>query len=175
VPVWLQNSTQQFTVRSAYVFLNESPSIQEATFKIWEITAPLRVHVFLWLLLQDKILTIENMRKRGWIVASMCYLCRQHQESMIHIFEECDYGRESRNYMAVTMPPSKQQCAIYQNSMHPLQLLTGSQSMFWRQVEATTIFILWRERCRRIFADKNQGVIETTREVRKELKQWFKE
>jgi hypothetical protein len=72
------------------------------------------------------------------------------------------------------MPATRQKRTTYANSAHLLQLLTSTQAMFWRQVETTTIFIIWQKRYRRIFAKQSQDVIETTREIHKELKQWFK-
>jgi hypothetical protein len=36
--------------------------------------------------------------------------------------------------------------------------------IFWREIEATTIFVLWRERYRRIFAEE-QGVLDTARKI----------
>jgi zinc-binding in reverse transcriptase len=65
VPEWTRNSAHQFSVNSAYLFLSDSPHIQGTLRKLWEIRAPIRVHAFLWLLLQDKILTTKNMRRRG--------------------------------------------------------------------------------------------------------------
>jgi hypothetical protein len=45
--------------------------------------------------------------------------------------------------------------------------------MFWREVEAVTVFVIWRERCRRIFTDKQQDVLHSVREIQKELKDRF--
>jgi zinc-binding in reverse transcriptase len=58
-PIWSRNSSLQFTMKSAYIFLSEMPYIHDSTFRFWEIRAPFRVQVFLWLLLQNKLLTAE--------------------------------------------------------------------------------------------------------------------
>jgi hypothetical protein len=54
-----------------------------------------------------------------------------------------------------------------------VDILTEEQDMYWRQMELTTIFVIWRERCRRIFAETLQDIPETAREIFTEYKQWF--
>jgi hypothetical protein len=103
-------------------------------------------------------------------VISMCYLCRRHEKNVAHLFVECEFIRQLRNYIADTMPISRQGCDIYKNSDFPQKLLTEPYDMFWRQVEATTTFVVWRERCRRFFQDREQKVIQMTREIHYEIK-----
>jgi hypothetical protein len=50
----------------------------------------------------------------------------------------------------------------------------GHQEMYWRQLEAVTVFVIWRERCRRIFSEKEQGVVNAAREVIRKYRYWFK-
>jgi zinc-binding in reverse transcriptase len=140
VPVWIRSSSMKFSVKSAYLFLTETPHIADNTFNLWDIKVPPRVEVFLWLQLRRKLLTIENMRNRGWIIPSICYLCRQCEENVTHIFTDCEYTKHLRRYVADAMPPTKSPCDIYRNSITPNRLITGSYDIFWRQIEATTTF-----------------------------------
>jgi zinc-binding in reverse transcriptase len=142
----------QFSVRSVYNFLTDTPHIKENIFKLWEIKAPLRVQIFIWLQLRNKLLTTDNMRSRGWIVISMCHLCRRHEENIVHMFAGCEFTRQIRNYIADKIPTSRQCCDTYKKSDSPQKLLTGPYDMFWCQLEAATTFVVWRERCRHIFS-----------------------
>jgi hypothetical protein len=71
------------------------------------------------------------------------------------------------------MSISKQGCDIYKNFDSPQILLTEPYDMLWRQVEATTTIVVWRERCKRIFQDREQGVIQMAQEIHCEMKQWL--
>jgi hypothetical protein len=103
----------------------------------------------------------------------MCYICRQQQESITHMFTECQYVTQLRTYVTDALPLSRQQCTQFKYSVRPLELITGEHLMFWREVEATTLFVLWRERCRRIFAEETKTIPNLTREIIGELKLWY--
>lgn len=56
--------------------------------------------IFAWLVFYNKILTSDNMVKRGWNLPSMCFLCRRECESVKHMFSECNFSLEV--YMKVS-------------------------------------------------------------------------
>lgn len=46
--------------------------------------------VFLWLILHRKVLTWENLVKRGMLGPSWCFLCeKEHKESPNHLLNTC--------------------------------------------------------------------------------------
>jgi hypothetical protein len=53
-----------------------------------------------------------------------------------------------------------------------MDMLIEEHDMYWRQMELTTIFVIWHERCRRIFAGKLQEICDTVRKIFSEH-QWF--
>jgi hypothetical protein len=55
----------------------------------WKIKAPPRCKVTLWLALNNKLLTWDNCLRRGWCGPSRCPLCKENQETIIHIFISC--------------------------------------------------------------------------------------
>lgn len=91
----------------------------------------------IWLVvLLNKLLKVDNLRRGGWIVANICVLCRSNEELTNHMFNECRYSMAIYNRVH-TIPAL--------NTV-PTQSLTG-------QVLTTTVrgtilksmFILWRE------------------------------
>jgi zinc-binding in reverse transcriptase len=170
--LWTWNLTGSFKVKSAYQFITSTPHVLDDIQKTWEIKAPPRVQVFLWLVLRNKILTIDNLARRGWTLPNMCYLCRAQQESCQHLFVSCSFTRELRRFMTAILPYSPI-CMDYIHLELVSEVLIGEYNLIWRQLEATTIFVLWRERCRRIFSDSEQGMIDVAREIISEHKNWF--
>jgi len=57
----------------------------------WQL--PYKVIMFIWLMLEQKILTWENLIKRGIIGLSRCALCRNSEETVFHLFVECKFTK----------------------------------------------------------------------------------
>jgi len=64
-----------------------------ATF-IWNWHIPQRIRCLLWLLINDKILTWDNLCKRGWVGPGFYPLCKVELESIHHLFVTCSFTRQ---------------------------------------------------------------------------------
>jgi hypothetical protein len=54
---------------------------------VWKMVVPPRVHIFLWLLANNKTLTRDNLAKRKNLDDESCLFCSE-SESIRHIFFE---------------------------------------------------------------------------------------
>jgi hypothetical protein len=59
--------------------------------EIWEWQLPLKVKLVVWLLLEQIILTWDNLIKRGFLGPSICVLCKKSEETVLHLFGECSF------------------------------------------------------------------------------------
>lgn len=79
------NLTKDGTVKSFYKALK----LQQVHFpqkKIWKFRTPLKIKVFLWLFTKNRILTKDNLYKRGWRKGDKkCQLC-DREETVQHLF-----------------------------------------------------------------------------------------
>jgi hypothetical protein len=62
--------------------------------EIWDWMLPLKIKLFVWLLLEKKILTWENLSKRGFEGPSRCVLCGINEENTNHLFVECRFTKD---------------------------------------------------------------------------------
>jgi hypothetical protein len=62
--IWQFNSSGRYSVQSLYAVVNDRGMRQVFTPVMWKIGVPPRLHIFLWLLANDKILTRNNLAKR---------------------------------------------------------------------------------------------------------------
>jgi hypothetical protein len=62
--IWQYNSTGRYSVQSLYTIVNNRGVKQVYTHLVWKIQVPSGIHVFLWLLANDKVLTRDNPAKR---------------------------------------------------------------------------------------------------------------
>ena len=57
--------------------------------QVWLSNSIPKVNNFIWLLLHNKLLTAENLRKRGILGPSRCAMCNADEETSSHIFLHC--------------------------------------------------------------------------------------
>jgi hypothetical protein len=59
---------------------------------IWSWELRLNVKLFIWLILKQRILTWENLIKRGFNGPSRCLLFGDAEENILHLFVECSFN-----------------------------------------------------------------------------------
>lgn len=67
---------------------------------IWKSECIPKVKLFNWTLLKGKILTAENLRKRGIQGPSICCFCRAEEESIQHSFLLCTFAQSYWNQLS---------------------------------------------------------------------------
>lgn len=75
------------------MFLNQSSSIPVWA-KAWIKNLTPKVNYFSWILLQNKILTTNNLCKRGFQVPNICILYMADVESIPHLFINYPFAQE---------------------------------------------------------------------------------
>jgi hypothetical protein len=103
----------------------------------------------------------------------MCYLCRNDLEMARHIYNECSFTQQLRQYITDVVPLEKGGCRAFTKHASTDIIIQEDHDMYWRQLEAVTVFIIWKERCCRIFEEKEQLITDIVREIFREHKNWF--
>ena len=80
----------QYNVKEGYKKLSmESNSGERIWKQVWHSNCIPKVNNFIWLFLHNKLLTTENLRKRGISSPSRCAMCNSAEETSCHIFLQC--------------------------------------------------------------------------------------
>lgn len=58
---------------------------------IWKLVLPLKIKCFVWLAMWNKILTWDNLCRRGFCGSGWCTLCCSQEESVDHLFSTCHF------------------------------------------------------------------------------------
>jgi hypothetical protein len=61
---------------------------------LWYWQLPLKVKLFMWLLLEQRIITWENLVKRGFLGPRRCVLCGKSEELVYHLFVDCNFTKD---------------------------------------------------------------------------------
>ena len=56
---------------------------------VWNPWVPKRVSFFAWEAIWGRILTMDQLNKRGWILPRRCFLCKAEEELANHVFIHC--------------------------------------------------------------------------------------
>uniref|UniRef100_A0A2N9HQY3 DNA topoisomerase (ATP-hydrolyzing) n=1 Tax=Fagus sylvatica TaxID=28930 RepID=A0A2N9HQY3_FAGSY len=144
-----------FDARSYFQAL-QAPRVVAFPWKIiWGVKSPRRVAFFMWTVAWDRILTYDNLRKRGLVLAGWCCMCKGDDESVDHLFIHCWAARRlwSSVFRAVGID------WVLPNRV--LDLLFGWWNWFgkkissvWNLIPSCLMWTIWRERNNRTFENK---------------------
>jgi hypothetical protein len=88
--VWILSKRRNFEVKTFYKALVCHEMASFPWKGIWRVKAPKRVAFFVWTAALGKILTHDNLRRRGIVVVEWCVMCKKHGESVDHLLLHCD-------------------------------------------------------------------------------------
>lgn len=89
--LWPASPSHQYSASSAYQLFFMAKTKSASGSKIWKAGAPSRCKFFMWLAVQGRCLTMDNLLKRGWPHQSCCVLCSAEPETCLHLFAGCSY------------------------------------------------------------------------------------
>jgi len=89
---WDLNPKGDFTMKSYYLHLLLNSPSQHFPFEggfpyslIWRSLAPSKVSFFVWEATRGKILTCDNLQRRGLILVNSCFMCKENMETGDHL------------------------------------------------------------------------------------------
>ena len=103
--IWTHNRQNgEITAALGYDIISNyylEPSLYQNQFLefLWSFSIPLKIKCFIWLAVGNRILTWENLMKRGWLGPGMCALCRNGEESVQHLF--IDFSTTKRAFFNI--------------------------------------------------------------------------
>jgi hypothetical protein len=158
---WLPSSKGLFEVKTFYRVLSPPGSPHFPWKSIWRTKAPPRVAFFAWTAARGKILTMDNLRRRGMVVVNRCWLCESDGESVDHLLLHCEAARALWNAFFVrfglywVMPCSvKELLASWWSSGR------SRSTVVWKMVPLCIMWCIWSERNNRCFEDSSRSIEE---------------
>lgn len=92
---WGHSASGNFSIKEAYYIQGNHHAQEKDTIwdTVWDKILWLKVSTFLWLIIHNRILTWDNLWKRGFIGPSICTLCHSQEETKEHLFNGCCYSQ----------------------------------------------------------------------------------
>jgi len=96
--VWSFADSNSFSVQAVYKTINFRGVQPVYTPNIWGLNVPPRIHIFLWLLSNNKTLTRTNLAKRRHVEDVSCLFCNE-PETVNHLFFFCCVAKVLWSYL----------------------------------------------------------------------------
>jgi hypothetical protein len=159
---WLPSRKGVFEVKSFYRALSPHGLGSFPWKSVWKSKAPPRVAFFVWTAVHSKILTLDNLGRRGLVVVNRCWLYESDVESVDHLFLHCAAARDlwiaffARFGLCWVMPRSvKELLASWWTAGRT------RSAVVWKMVPHCILWCIWRERNNRCF----EGLSRTREEL----------
>jgi len=91
--VWQYESNGIYSTQSLYAVINFRGVQPVFVPAVWNIKVPPKIQVFLWLLSNNKLMTVDNLAKRGVDKPKNCRFCDEI-ETINHLFFQCVVARK---------------------------------------------------------------------------------
>ncbi|RVW49339.1 LINE-1 reverse transcriptase-like [Vitis vinifera] len=97
--VWTTSKSGVFSVKSSYRYLEPGGSAMFPYVGIWKASVPPKVAFFAWEASWGKILTLDQLQRRGYSLANRCFLCLAEAETVDHLLLHCVMTRTLWNLL----------------------------------------------------------------------------
>ena len=116
---------------------------------------PMRVSLFAWEASWNRILTCDQLKRRGWNLPNRCYLCKQEEETNDHLFLVCIKVRMLWNVIFALFGVH---WVLHSSMKGNLLGWHGSfvgkrREKAWKAAHLCLMWTLWKERNVRAFND----------------------
>jgi len=95
--MWTWNKTSSdIIVKISYTTMVDMNVVDEPKWwfrSIWKSHVPVKIILFVWIFLQNHVLTRENYKLHGGIGPSVCHLCLRNDNTTQHIQVDCEISK----------------------------------------------------------------------------------
>ena len=175
--IWRWTSDGNYTTKSAYRIQFVGHTRRQSITPIWKAKAEPKCKFFAWILLHKKILTANNLEKRGWPHDPLCKLCNTTLETPKHLCKDCPFTCavwvEQVNWLNLhQLPTSGSVSSIYRRWKKCRAMIVKESKFFFDGLIIYFWWNIWKERNRRTFRQEQKTVTEITYLIKEDVQQF---
>lgn len=147
-----------------------SPSLWKS---IWDTASLPKINFFTWTLIQNKILTGDNLAKRNFAGPHWCALCRCNAETTHHLFIECQFAKDvwgfSLQDFQLATAESNSIPALFADWTHRYPRRIPQKSIWhkiWNALPKYVCWKIWLARNQQIFSDLRLSPLQVAAKAR---------
>jgi hypothetical protein len=92
--IWDPSPSGIYSPKLGYLKYNSDLGLREPVWwwrNLWKVKSPAKTRLFMWNVLQNKVLTWDNLQKRNFVGPGWCSLCKSEGETILHLFLNCRF------------------------------------------------------------------------------------
>jgi hypothetical protein len=144
--IWTYTANGQYSTSSLYNIISFRGVTPIHIPAVWSLVVPPRVHIFLWLLANNKLMTRDNLEKRHLGKPISCEFCSEN-ESISHLFFECIVAKRiwisTSNFLNLQLGSDFESIAKY--------WLANKKHSVTNSICAAILWSIWKTRNAMIF------------------------
>ncbi|GAU48175.1 hypothetical protein TSUD_369390 [Trifolium subterraneum] len=179
--IWRLDPVSGYSVRGAYQLLTSHPSdpLDAALDLIWHKQVPLKVSIFAWRLLRDRLPTKTNLAIRGIITseAQACVAGCGGMETAQHLFISCSIFGSLWSSVRSWIGFSSVDPHNLTDHFLQFTFLSGGLSVrrsFLQLIWLVCVWVIWNERNQRLFRNSEQTLPQLLDKVKLYSYWWLK-
>ena len=173
VITWKFSPDGLYTAKSAYDVQFRGSYCCFQPKRVWSAHAEPKHRFFMWLLVQEKILTADKLIERHWPCNPLCSLCRQVPETAAHVCLHCPFAQQVwdlvQTWMSGTIKKPTGNMTIVDWWTQEVRLPTKMQQRMWAVINMYTVWNIWKERHRRTFEAREAQPVVVLHLIKEEV------
>ena len=139
-----------------------------------EVQGPPRIVVFGWLVLRGRILTMDNLKRRGKILVNACPMCLKDEETIGHLLLRCNNAvkiwNTVINWFGCSWVFPKHVQVLFMAWKSPIGSQKGKE--MWKLTFLAVIWHIWKERNARCFEGASTNGDSICGKIKISVAQW---
>ncbi|XP_020110397.1 uncharacterized protein LOC109725566 [Ananas comosus] len=169
---WRWTSDQLFTVKSLYQLITDAGLRVSMNQHIWNLKIPVKIKVFIWLLLRKRLPTADILLIRGMHVNQNCAFCAILTESCDHIFNDCVYVRFLLLNIGGSDTTDVSTGDVRDHWAETTEILADSSRKQGLILLAATWWVIWTDRNNSVFRGNPPNVTWSLERVKQLISNW---
>lgn len=134
----------------------------------------MKIKLFICLVHHKKILTWDNIRKKGMLGPSRCQLCEAEEEKMEHLLNSCIFTSRLWNFFATVFNQFDRDRDSITNTINNWRNNFSNYEILntiWALLPSFIIWNVWKERNKRIFKEEKNASLRLLEHILKQVKE----
>ena len=142
-----------FAVKLMYRKLIHFPPTDFPWYSIWNPIVPPKLDFFAWEASWDKVLTLDQLKRRGFTLVNRCFLCEEEEETIDHLLIHCSTAKMLWNLLLAIVdynwvfPLTVRQALLAWQSAR----VGKKRKRIWLAAPLCLFWTVWNERNRAAF------------------------
>lgn len=142
---------------------------------VWNsLFVPPKVDFFVWTLIRGRVLTVDNLKKRGIFCVNRCTVYGVEEETVHHLFVDCRISESIWDFFGLSFHAAflSVQSIMERLNTKPNRALSKLGMRYWDSRFHAFCWGIWKERNNRVFEGKSRNLQQILGNIKQLIWDW---